>query len=49
MGRQGMDYFENSRRATLMHQQHAIQNPHGMKDYGENTWALPPAKDPSGH
>lgn len=48
MGRQGMDYFENSRRATLMHQQHAIQNPHGMKDYGENTWGITASEGPIG-
>ena len=36
----GIDYFENSRRATLFQRNYAIQNPHGWKGYGENVWGL---------
>ena len=34
----GLDYFENSRRATLANRAYAIANPHGWADYGENVW-----------
>lgn len=36
----GIDYFENSRRATYVQQQYAIQNPLGYKGYGENCWGI---------
>lgn len=36
----GIDYFENSRRATYAHRAYAIQNPNGWRDYGENVWGL---------
>ena len=36
----GIDYFENSRRATLAQRAYAIANPGGWKDYGENLWGL---------
>jgi hypothetical protein len=36
----GLDYFENSRRATYVHQQHAIQNPYQFKGYGEFAWGI---------
>jgi len=36
----GIDYFENSRRATLSQQAFAIQNPNGYRDYGERIWGL---------
>ncbi len=36
----GMDYFENSRRATLAQRAYAIDNPMKWKDYGENVWGL---------
>jgi hypothetical protein len=36
MSAKGIDYFENSRRATYVQQEYAIQNPHGFKGYGEN-------------
>ncbi|KAF1710522.1 hypothetical protein CSC70_07635 [Pseudoxanthomonas kalamensis DSM 18571] len=35
-----MDYFENSRRATLAQQAYAVANPMGWRDYGENVWGL---------
>ncbi|MEP7096391.1 MAG: glucoamylase family protein [Dokdonella sp.] len=34
------DYFENSRRATLLQQQYAIRNPGGYAGYGEWCWGL---------
>jgi hypothetical protein len=36
----GIDYFENSRRATLSQHAYAIENPGRWKDYGENLWGL---------
>jgi hypothetical protein len=36
----GIDYFENSRRATLAQHAYAIDNPNGYRDYGENIWGL---------
>lgn len=34
------DYFENSRRATLVQQRYAWRNPKGFKGYGENAWGI---------
>jgi hypothetical protein len=36
----GIDYFENSRRATLAQRAYAMANPHGFRGYGENVWGL---------
>ena len=36
----GIDYFENSRRATLSQRSYAISNPGQWKDYGANVWGL---------
>ncbi|HEY2830416.1 MAG TPA: glucoamylase family protein [Thermoanaerobaculia bacterium] len=36
----GMDYFENSRRATLAQHAYAIENPGQWRDYGEDIWGL---------
>jgi hypothetical protein len=36
----GIDYFENSRRATLAQRAYAVANPGGWKGYGENIWGL---------
>jgi hypothetical protein len=36
----GIDYFENSRRATLSQRTYAIANPNGWRDYGPNIWGL---------
>ena len=36
----GIDYFENSRRATYAHRAYAIANPGGWRDYGPNVWGL---------
>ena len=40
MHRQGIDYFENSRRATKSQRAYAIANPDAWRDYGENIWGL---------
>ncbi len=36
----GIDYFENSRRATLSQRAYAIDNPNRFRGYGENVWGL---------
>ncbi|HEY2955346.1 MAG TPA: glucoamylase family protein [Candidatus Eisenbacteria bacterium] len=36
----GIDYFENSRRATLAQRAYAIANPSGFRGYGERLWGL---------
>lgn len=46
MGRQGIDYFENSRRATYAQQRYAIENPHGFAGYGAECWGLTASDGP---
>ena len=41
-----MDYFENSRRATLAQRSYAIANPMKWKDYGANVWGLTASDGP---
>jgi len=36
----GIDYFENSRRATLAQRAYALANPDGWSGYGETLWGL---------
>ena len=36
----GIDYFENSRRATLSQHAYAIANPNGYRGYGDRIWGL---------
>ncbi|MEO8577025.1 MAG: glucoamylase family protein [Gemmatimonadales bacterium] len=36
----GIDYFENSRRATYSQRAYAIANPSNWKDYGPDIWGL---------
>jgi hypothetical protein len=38
--RRGLDYFENSRRATLAQRAYAIANPDGWAGYGADVWGL---------
>lgn len=45
----GIDYFENSRRATLAARAYCIANPFGHTGYGANTWGLTASDDPSGY
>ena len=46
MRARGIDYFENSRRATYIHQQHAIENPSGFDGYGERAWGITASEGP---
>ncbi|MDX1545479.1 MAG: glucoamylase family protein [Rhodothermales bacterium] len=48
MREKGIDYFENSRRATLSNRAYCIDNPAGWKDYGENVWGLTACDGPWG-
>ena len=40
------DYFENTRRATVVQQQYAIQNPAGFAQYGEHSWGITASDGP---
>ncbi len=42
----GFDYFENSRRATEVHQRYAIENPRGFAHYSRNNWGLAASDGP---
>jgi hypothetical protein len=42
----GLDYFENSRRATYVNQQYAIRNPRGFREYGEHAWGITASNGP---
>jgi hypothetical protein len=42
----GIDYFENSRRATLVQQLYAIRNPHQFAHYGEHCWGITASDGP---
>ena len=46
MREHGIDYFENSRRATLVQQQYAIRNPSGFARYGEFCWGITASDGP---
>jgi len=46
MREKGIDYFENSRRATLVQQQYAIRNPGGWRHYGEYCWGITASDGP---
>lgn len=41
-----IDYFENSRRATLAHRAYATANPAGWRGYGPTTWGLTASDGP---
>ena len=43
----GIDYFENSRRATYIQQQYAIENPRKFAGYGEHCWGVTASEGPS--
>ena len=40
------DYFENSRRTTLVHQHYGLLNPGEFQGYGENCWGLSAGEGP---
>ena len=42
----GIDYFENSRRASYVQQQYAIDNPLKFKDYGPCCWGITASEGP---
>lgn len=46
MARRGIDYFENSRRATLAQRAYAVDNPSDWRDYGGNIWGLTASDGP---
>ncbi|HVE78825.1 MAG TPA: glucoamylase family protein [Gemmatimonadaceae bacterium] len=46
MRARGIDYFENSRRATYAQRQYAIQNPDRWTGYGSNVWGLTASDGP---
>ena len=46
MRERGIDYFENSRRATFAQQQYAIRNPKRFKGYGEYCWGITASDGP---
>ena len=47
MREKGIDYFENSRRATLSNRAYCIRNPKGAIGYGENCWGLTACDGPA--
>ena len=46
MRKHGIDYFENSRRATYVQQQYGIRNPRGFRGYSEYIWGLTASDGP---
>ena len=42
----GLDYFENSRRATLSQRAYAVANPAGFRDYGADVWGITASDGP---
>jgi hypothetical protein len=47
MREKGIDYFENSRRATFSQQGYAVDNPGHFLDYGENIWGFTACDGPA--
>src|SRR6266511_2986563 len=43
----GIDYFENSRRATYAQRAYVVLNPMGWKDYGREVWGLTACDGPA--
>jgi hypothetical protein len=48
MREKGIDYFENSRRATYAQRAYAADNPGRYRDYGEHVWGLTACIGPAG-
>ena len=46
MQSRGIDYFENSRRATLAQRAYAVENPGGWRGYGAQIWGLTASDGP---
>jgi hypothetical protein len=47
MKEKGIDYFENSRRATLVQRQYAIENPHSWIGYDSLCWGISASDGPT--
>ena len=47
MAGKGLDYFENSRRATLANRAYCINNPYGFAGYSESIWGLTACDGPA--
>lgn len=45
----GIDWFENSVKATLANRKYCIENSQKYKTYGENSWGLTPCIGPKGY
>ena len=48
MREHGLDYFENSRRATYTQRRYAIANPNHWEGYGKNIWGMSASDGPGG-
>ena len=46
MKQHGLDYFENSRRATYVQQEYAKRNPKGFQGYSEVCWGITASEGP---
>ncbi len=46
MRAKGIDYFENSRRATMVQQQYGVRNPLGLEHMGERCWGVTASDGP---
>src|SRR5947199_8944920 len=46
MREHGLDYFENSRRATYAQRRYAIANPKQFQGYGKNVWGMSASDGP---
>jgi len=46
MREKGIDYFENSRRATHVQREYATRNPRGFRGYGEDCWGVTASDGP---
>ncbi|MEW6509813.1 MAG: glucoamylase family protein [Bacteroidota bacterium] len=45
----GIDYFENSRRATYAQRAYCIENPHGYAGYNDSLWGITASDTPTGY
>lgn len=46
MRQRGIDYFENSRRATYVQREYSVRNPRKFAGYGENCWGISASSGP---
>src|SRR5437667_250196 len=46
MRQRGLDYFENSRRATYVQQEYAVRHPHDFEGYSRRCWGLTASEGP---